>query len=617
MNRPQFSSPRRRLRTWLLAAVLLLPAASCRWVGDGDLDTAQGWSEADRAEWYWATQGSRLMPKSWFDALEVSGADDQFAAMDNLTRFGFLAPPPGFAPPADGLPIGFAVDRQADEGLRVTRLRWYEGQSGGATTAEPWVGLNCAACHTGQVIYDGVATTVDGAGNLLDFQSFIEDLDRALVATRQDPSKFDRFAGRVLAERDTPANRAALTKALDRLIAWQGQTEAMNATDLRYGYGRLDAVGHILNKVLMFSGAAADQGNPANAPVSYPFIWGIGHHERVQWNGIARNSRFELPGDAVEYGALGRNTGEVLGVFGEVLLEPQDGPSSFLRGYRSSVRTASLDSLERRLRDLRAPTWPEHLPPIDEAKREEGEALFDAMCSSCHLEPPTRDVDEPVERMLTFEETLASNPADLTDIWMACNAFVYRGPSGVLAGTDDIDGTPLGEEAQVAAMLAVAVRGTILGDKAELATVVFRNFLGLRAPPEVDAIPEQLEERAEERALCLGARDVPTLGYKARPLDGIWATAPYLHNGSVASLYELLLPPPQRAPSFWVGNRTFDPVKVGFVDAPPADGNGFLMRTLNEEGVPIAGNSPEGHDYGVGLLTDAQRFAIIEYLKSQ
>jgi hypothetical protein len=106
------------------------------------------------------------------------------------------------------------------------------------------------------------------------------------------------------------------------------------------------------------------------------------------------------------------------------------------------------------------------------------------------------------------------------------------------------------------------------------------------------------------------------LGYKARPLDGIWATAPYLHNGSVASLYELLLPPNERARKFWVGNRSFDPVQVGYVDAEPQDGRAFLLQTRDEDGEPIPGNSPEGHDYGVSNLTDEERFAIIEYLKS-
>ena len=52
--------------------------------------------------------------------------------------------------------------------------------------------------------------------------------------------------------------------------------------------------------------------------------------------------------------------------------------------------------------------------------------------------------------------------------------------------------------------------------------------------------------------------------YKARPLDGIWATAPFLHNGSVPSLWELLQPPERRVKTFYVGSRELDPVHVGF-----------------------------------------------------
>src|SRR5690625_3270750 len=62
------------------------------------------------------------------------------------------------------------------------------------------------------------------------------------------------------------------------------------------------------------------------------------------------------------------------------------------------------------------------------------------------------------------------------------------------------------------------------------------------------------------------------LSYKARPLNGIWATAPYLHNGSVPTLYDLLLPAKRpddpedgeyRPDEFMVGSREFDPIKVG------------------------------------------------------
>jgi hypothetical protein len=56
-----------------------------------------------------------------------------------------------------------------------------------------------------------------------------------------------------------------------------------------------------------------------------------------------------------------------------------------------------------------------------------------------------------------------------------------------------------------------------------------------------------------------------SLSYEARPLDGIWAIAPYLHNGSVPGLCQLLLPAKDRMKKFYVGTREFDPLNVGFV----------------------------------------------------
>lgn len=98
--------------------------------------------------------------------------------------------------------------------------------------------------------------------------------------------------------------------------------------------------------------------------------------------------------------------------------------------------------------------------------------------------------------------------------------------------------------------------------------------------------------------------------FKARPLDGIWATAPYLHNGSVASLQQLLLPPSQRLHRFPVGTRRYDPVTVGYSVDPAAPGNGFTFDTTK------VANSNAGHDYGVGTLTDAQREELLAYLKT-
>ena len=104
--------------------------------------------------------------------------------------------------------------------------------------------------------------------------------------------------------------------------------------------------------------------------------------------------------------------------------------------------------------------------------------------------------------------------------------------------------------------------------------------------------------------------------YKAAPRDGVWAEPPYMHNGSVPNLYEMLIPAAQRTKKFYVG-RDFDPVKVG-VDTTGNSGK-FLFDT-SLEGNSNAGHSFENGPLGNGvigpLLTDEQRWELIEYLKS-
>jgi hypothetical protein len=132
---------------------------------------------------------------------------------------------------------------------------------------------------------------------------------------------------------------------------------------------------------------------------------------------------------------------------------------------------------------------------------------------------------------------------------------------------------------------------------------------------------EKLKLSEGELADLNGFREFPLpLGsqanWKAAPRDGVWATPPFLHNGSVPNLYEMLIPASQRTKKFYVG-RDFDPVKVG-VDTSGNSGN-FLFDTS------LLGNSNAGHSFQSGprgngvvgpLLTENQRWAIVEYLKS-
>jgi len=101
-----------------------------------------------------------------------------------------------------------------------------------------------------------------------------------------------------------------------------------------------------------------------------------------------------------------------------------------------------------------------------------------------------------------------------------------------------------------------------------------------------------------------------TNGYTAVPLDGIWLTAPYLHNGSVPTLADLLAPVAERPKRFWRGLDLFDAERVGFVsDSDEAKRIGTVLD------VSRPGNSNAGHTYGTTLSPQEKR-ALVEYLKT-
>ncbi len=102
-----------------------------------------------------------------------------------------------------------------------------------------------------------------------------------------------------------------------------------------------------------------------------------------------------------------------------------------------------------------------------------------------------------------------------------------------------------------------------------------------------------------------------TDGYANLPLDGIWLRAPYLHNGSVPTLRDLLETPENRPQVFYRGNDLFDQENVGFVSnaAQESDKKFFKFDTR------LPGNSNAGHLYGTELSL-ADKNALIEYLKT-
>jgi len=104
--------------------------------------------------------------------------------------------------------------------------------------------------------------------------------------------------------------------------------------------------------------------------------------------------------------------------------------------------------------------------------------------------------------------------------------------------------------------------------------------------------------------------------YKSRPLHGIWATPPFLHNGSVRTVYQMISPRAERETQFWSGTREYDPKELGFrsLEVPGA----VLFKTS------VVGNDNVGHEFRDGcqkngvigpFLEQEQRWQILEYLK--
>jgi hypothetical protein len=104
--------------------------------------------------------------------------------------------------------------------------------------------------------------------------------------------------------------------------------------------------------------------------------------------------------------------------------------------------------------------------------------------------------------------------------------------------------------------------------------------------------------------------DGPDGGYVNVPLDGIWLRAPYLHNGSVPSLRDLLKPPGDRPQQFWRGYDLYDPDRVGF-DSFSKDAQRVGTRFDTHQ----KGNGNGGHVYGCDLPED-QKDALVEYMKT-
>jgi hypothetical protein len=539
----------------------------------------QGWSAADRDAFYLTSQGSRMMPYDWYKALRRLDVDEPFGA-DQLQRYGYLPNEHS----TTNLPVGFVIDER---------------------TTPSQLGMTCAACHTGQLEYQKDGAThqlrIDGAPANADFQLFLSDLTAAAGATSGDPQRFETFAKAVLGASFSDAGAATLKTSFDAWVAQFGEfmDKSLPASS-PWGPGRLDAFNMIFNRVAVRGLGLPQNFAIADAPVSYPFLWNASRQDHTQWVGSVQNGLY--------IHALARNTGEVFGVFG--VFSPKlviPFPPAADYGNNTADFTG-LQALEEKIAALKPPPWPRDIFPIKEALVTRGKPLFAKNCGGCHDEKNSTTV---LDAWATPVQVVGTDPK------VSKNAATRQVDTGILSGTlmPQPIGARLANPANATDLLANAVVGSLLAGIAKgesgIQTAILLDLIKMRKSQQLDPLGKAMLIQHNLGDLFRSPPVGPKGAYEARVLHGIWATAPYLHNGSVPNLWELLTPPEKRKPTFMVGSRSFDPKNVGYAtDQSPFKSGNFVTDPANANG-----NGNGGHVYGT-TLSDDDRLAIIEYLKT-
>ncbi|MFY0565082.1 di-heme-cytochrome C peroxidase [Archangium lansingense] len=580
---------------WLVLAGVLGSCASAPRTSPppdtGGSGPPAGLSQREREGFYHLAQGNEHLWLAVLRALPsrstLEGRGDGFQSfLDEPERFGLLADPDS----PEGLPVGVALV-PATERHPVAR-----------------VGINCAACHVGEFHYRDARVRVDGAPSLLNMEDFNREAVEVMSRTLVDRAQLVAFLER-LAVYLPEQMRAGAPPRLEEVSGDRLQ-EAYPDTDL-IPDGNSSAREKLMAEVEWYCGS--QELSPCRPPVLGPEPARVREFDEQLGQYVHELSRRQvrtvpdairvLRGHLLYFMRLGKlkfatyaGPGRVdaFGVARGVLFGPQvagvlDAPVSYpclwefqtspwlhwdgntnsimernigqalgmgavvdRRTFESSVLPRNLAELERLSRNLVSPRWPEDVfGALDAARIERGSGLFAQNCQGCHEKPDVIPLE--------------------------------------VIGTD-------GNRARSFA--------SMVGD--------------LEFPAALQDVLSRVKQRAYAREALSQAEISPLepgvvywrapLGYVSRPLAGIWASPPYLHNGSVPTLWDLLQPVARRPARFPLGQHEYDPEKVGYV----TEVSGKARFTFD---VSMPGNGNEGHEYGT-RLSDEEKRALIEYLKS-
>lgn len=506
------------------------------------------------------------------------------------------------------------------------------------------VGTNCTLCHSGSVSFQGNTFKVLGSPSVVDVRGFFEDLSRSTLGVlakeellvqflkKQGVADAEKHAKQINSDflkrlgKDTGIVNAgklsakitlamaklrkdtrrlykgdhAITESLkDLLYVTYGLKKGDNIGELEQrmqflgklmvgtdpktnetvsGYARTDAFGRIGNLVLR-----GDNPIDYTAPVSLPWIWGIKHMAMLHYNANSNSVAM-------------RNVGQSLGLGAVILNDKLD----------STVKMQNLDRLENLIHKIPVPNWRAIFADVEELKINEGmlaqgRRVYESKCMSCH------------------ESNRFVGPSgQLRDYYVGSLKHLGTDPYAAVNATKPVKDNPFNTTIfnGVAGIKDRYYKTRGLSES-DIRRIEFTDLRGAEFFRDtLMGFSSQLDYGNNYGNIAKGA------GYKARHLAGVWATAPYLHNGSVPTMWDLLLPASQRPKHFAVGSTELDPRTLGFRSSIPTDKEGKPLCAGKGLGYTCfntleAGNSNSGHEgpqYGTDLSVEDKR-ALIEYLK--
>ncbi len=646
-------------------------------------------SDTDKQDFYHLSEGSDIFPYDWLVRIKSSYEQERTKTWDKgffdgiESRVNVIKYPNSNQYLLDYIGLtaawsGHASDSSdalKSEGAQ-SQLRWV-----GSTPSVRMVGINCAFCHVGKVSVGGVSKIIDGSQAMVNVQRLYADmiistisllfngdhqLEKFLLGFNYSPSEAktlaEDFASETLKETAFSKKMQLLAKKIGLIKNLSPRTFAGEEQNIAHHFERLlklthhmkadQDIGVELRKKFEFLASFAG-GSPkfttqgetvekgafhksndgftrleafvsagnrifrdrkdwvsVDGPVGLPSIWGVNKKAVFHYTGNTNTT-------------LMRNVGQALSL-GAVILDEEN---------RSAIKIENIGKLEKLSVRMNAPIWEEYFTPefvkkqevkfkIDRNLVEKGQKHYQQLCSSCHtpsLVGPNHDLEYyPFIKLSVIG----------TDPNLAMNAV-----------------KPIREGVSYSSMFVKTMDGILSTyEKEHPATRA-----SVEACKELDKrgkewIRESYNPNADQ---AQGVSDLFPIvpkgsGYMARNLKGIWATAPYLHNNSVPSLWDLLQPAQRRPQIFERGINNFDPIKVGLAQrfAYTSDSKGIQLKskdgqmmekfdceaTSNQQlssiwevdvclDTKLSGNSNSGHKFGVNLL-DSEKMELIEYLKT-